>query len=91
MNPSSLDTSQAPPMPAIPKDRDKDDANRAISSSGSSKPSVMSYDGHLDFGIVGDRDTIPDLWRVIGWLREGLDELEPREAPETEPAPVSAK
>ena len=45
MNPSSLDTSQAPPMPAIPKDRDKDDANRAISSSGSSKPSVMSYDG----------------------------------------------
>ena len=52
---------------------------------------VMSYDGHLDFGIVGDRDTIPDLWRVMGWLREGLDELEPREAPEAEPAPVSAK
>ena len=52
---------------------------------------VMSYDGHLDFGIVGDRDTIPDLWRVMGWLREGLDELEPREAPEAERAPVSAK
>lgn len=45
MNSSSLDASQAPPMPAMPKDRDKDDANRAISSSGSSKPSVMSYDG----------------------------------------------
>ena len=27
----------------------------------------------------------------VGWLRDGLDELEPREAPETEPAPVSAK
>jgi diacylglycerol O-acyltransferase len=38
---------------------------------------VMSYDGHLDFGIVGDREQMPDLWSLIGWLREELDALKP--------------
>jgi diacylglycerol O-acyltransferase len=38
---------------------------------------VMSYRGHLDFGIVADRDQMPDLWKLIGWLEEGLDELRP--------------
>ena len=52
---------------------------------------VMSYDGHLDFGIVGDRDRFPDLWSLIDWLRAGLEELEPRQAPDAEPAPASAK
>jgi diacylglycerol O-acyltransferase / wax synthase len=51
---------------------------------------VMSYNGDLDFGIVGDRDQIPDLWCMIDWLREGLDELLPRQAPDPEAAPVSA-
>jgi diacylglycerol O-acyltransferase len=37
---------------------------------------VMSYDGHLDFGLVADRDQMPDLWDMIGWLEEGLAELE---------------
>jgi diacylglycerol O-acyltransferase len=36
---------------------------------------VMSYDGHMDFGIVADRDQMPDLWDLIGWLHDGLDEL----------------
>jgi WS/DGAT/MGAT family acyltransferase len=36
---------------------------------------VMSYCGHLDFGIVADREQMPDLWKLIGWLRESLDEL----------------
>jgi diacylglycerol O-acyltransferase len=52
---------------------------------------VMSYDGHLDFGIVGDRDQIPDLWCVLEWLREGLDELLPGRAPEAEAEPVVAE
>jgi hypothetical protein len=43
---------------------------------------VMSYDGHLDFGIVGDRDQVRDLWCMIDWLREGLAELEPAEPAE---------
>ena len=37
----------------------------------------MSYCGHLDFGLVADREQMPDLWRVMGWLREALDELRP--------------
>jgi diacylglycerol O-acyltransferase / wax synthase len=52
---------------------------------------VMSYDGHLDFGIVGDRDQIPDLWCMIDWLREGLDELLPGRAPDPEVEPVTAE
>jgi hypothetical protein len=36
---------------------------------------VMSYCGQLDFGIVADREQIPDVWKLIGWLRESLDEL----------------
>jgi WS/DGAT/MGAT family acyltransferase len=51
---------------------------------------VMSYNGDLDFGIVGDRDQIPDLWCMFGWLREGLDELLPRQAPDPAAAPASA-
>jgi len=41
---------------------------------------VMSYRGHLDFGIVADREEIPDVWKLIGWLRESLDELRPAAA-----------
>ena len=36
---------------------------------------VISYCGRLDFGIVADREQIPDVWKLIGWLRESLDEL----------------
>ena len=39
---------------------------------------VMSYCGHLDFGIVGDREQVPDLWCTIDWLRDALEELTPR-------------
>jgi WS/DGAT/MGAT family acyltransferase len=37
--------------------------------------SVMSYDGHMDFGIVADRDQMPDLWSMLDRLRESLEEL----------------
>jgi hypothetical protein len=36
---------------------------------------VMSYNGECDFGIVADRDQMPDLWSLMDWLREELDEL----------------
>jgi diacylglycerol O-acyltransferase len=36
---------------------------------------VMSYDGALDFGIVADRDQMPDLWSLMDWLQAELDEL----------------
>ncbi|HWE33666.1 MAG TPA: wax ester/triacylglycerol synthase family O-acyltransferase [Solirubrobacteraceae bacterium] len=36
---------------------------------------VMSYMGSLDVGIVADREQMRDVWKLIGWLRESLDEL----------------
>ncbi len=41
---------------------------------------VMSYCGHLDFGLVADRDQMPDLDRLMGWLGESLAELAARSA-----------
>jgi diacylglycerol O-acyltransferase / wax synthase len=38
-------------------------------------PSVMSYDGHLDFGVVADRDQMPDLWCLMDWLEDELNDL----------------
>jgi diacylglycerol O-acyltransferase len=38
---------------------------------------VMSYSGHLDFGIVADREQMRDVWKLIGWLRDEVDELLP--------------
>jgi len=39
---------------------------------------VMSYMGHMDFGIVADRDQMPDVWCLMDWLREELAALKPR-------------
>jgi hypothetical protein len=36
---------------------------------------VMSYDGCLDFGIVADREQMPDVFCLVEWLRNGLEEL----------------
>jgi len=51
---------------------------------------VMSYRGHLDFGIVADREQMPDVARLMDWLREELEVLRPpeprREAAEPEPS-----
>jgi len=44
--------------------------------------SVMSYCGHMDFGIVADRDQMPDLWSMLDRLSAALDEL--KEAPRAE-------
>jgi hypothetical protein len=36
---------------------------------------LFSYDGALDFGIVVCREMVPDVWRIIDYLRDGLAEL----------------
>jgi WS/DGAT/MGAT family acyltransferase len=36
---------------------------------------VMSYHGHMDFGIVADRDQMPDMWTMLDRLRDSLEEL----------------
>jgi diacylglycerol O-acyltransferase / wax synthase len=38
---------------------------------------VMSYCGKMDFGIVTDRDQVPDAWRLIEFLESALEELKP--------------
>ena len=39
---------------------------------------VMSYRGHLDFGIVSDREQMPDVARLMDWLHDELDVLMPK-------------
>ena len=36
---------------------------------------VMSYCGSLDFGIVADREQMPDVAELIGWLGDELEAL----------------
>jgi WS/DGAT/MGAT family acyltransferase len=38
---------------------------------------VMSYNGDMDFGVVADRDQMPDVQRLMDWLQEELDALKP--------------
>jgi len=56
---------------------------------------VMSYLGHLDFGIVADREQMPDLWSLIDFLREELAALEPapaaKRAAKTKAKPAARK
>jgi WS/DGAT/MGAT family acyltransferase len=41
---------------------------------------VMSYWGHMDFGIVADRDQMRDVWCLMDWLRDELAALKPAPA-----------
>ncbi|MFL5845093.1 MAG: WS/DGAT/MGAT family O-acyltransferase [Solirubrobacteraceae bacterium] len=41
---------------------------------------VMSYRGNLDFGIVADREQMPDVRKMMGWLEDELAALMPRPA-----------
>jgi WS/DGAT/MGAT family acyltransferase len=50
---------------------------------------VMSYCGQLHFGIVADREQMPDVWSLIDWLCDAVDALQPRR-PRTRPRNVSA-
>ena len=50
---------------------------------------VMSYCGHLDFGIVADRDQMKDVWCLLDWLADELALLRPTRTgpPAAEPVP----
>jgi diacylglycerol O-acyltransferase / wax synthase len=37
---------------------------------------AMSYDGHIDVGIIADRDQVADVWCLVDWLTESITELE---------------
>ena len=36
---------------------------------------VMSYRDHVDFGIIGDRDQVDDVWELMAGVEAALDEL----------------
>ena len=36
---------------------------------------VQSYNGSLDFGFISDRDLVPDLWDLTGYLHDAMQEL----------------
>ena len=36
---------------------------------------VQSYNGQLDFGFVGDRDLVPDVWILVDLLHDAMKEL----------------
>jgi hypothetical protein len=36
---------------------------------------LFSYDGSLDFGLIACREMVPDVWNLIGYLRDALTEL----------------
>jgi len=36
---------------------------------------LFSYDGSLDFGLIACREMVPDVWNLIGYLKEALVEL----------------
>jgi WS/DGAT/MGAT family acyltransferase len=42
---------------------------------------LMSYNGNLDFGLVADREMVPDIWSLIDYLGEELETLEKLAAP----------
>lgn len=36
---------------------------------------LMSYNGNLDFGLVADREMVPDIWNLLDYLGEELEVL----------------
>jgi diacylglycerol O-acyltransferase / wax synthase len=36
---------------------------------------LFSYDGSLDFGLIACREMVPDVWHLIGYLREAMSEM----------------
>jgi hypothetical protein len=52
---------------------------------------VMSYCGSLDFGIVADREQMRDVWKLIGWLGDSLQELLPADPAAEEAAPAEER
>jgi diacylglycerol O-acyltransferase len=43
--------------------------------SGALNITLFSYDGSVDFGLIACRELIPDVWKIVDYLREELAEL----------------
>jgi hypothetical protein len=51
---------------------------------------LMSYLDDIDVGIVADRDQMPDVQNLIGWLQEGVADLLAEAAAEAAPSEPAA-
>jgi diacylglycerol O-acyltransferase len=47
----------------------------AVSDGAGLNITVLSYCGHLDFGLIASREMVPDLWNLVAYLGEALEEL----------------
>ena len=36
---------------------------------------LFSYDGSLDFGLIACREMVPDVWNLIGYLKDAMAEM----------------
>jgi hypothetical protein len=36
---------------------------------------LFSYDGSLDFGLIACREMVPDVWNLIGYLKDAMEEM----------------
>jgi diacylglycerol O-acyltransferase / wax synthase len=50
---------------------------------------LFSYDGSLDFGLVACREMVPDVWHLIGYLQDAMEEMVALVPPA--PAPAAKK
>jgi diacylglycerol O-acyltransferase / wax synthase len=50
-------------------------ASAVTDFTGALNVTLFSYDGSLDFGLIACREVVPDVWNLLGYLREALDEL----------------
>ena len=41
---------------------------------------IFSYDGKINFGVTGDRDTAPDIDVLCNGIEHGIEELMPRQS-----------
>jgi len=47
----------------------------AVSDGAGLNITVLSYCGHLDFGLIACREMVRDLWNVVDYLGDALEEL----------------
>ncbi|GAA2901144.1 wax ester/triacylglycerol synthase family O-acyltransferase [Streptosporangium fragile] len=59
--------------------------------SGGVNITCFSYDGSLDFGILSCPNRVADVWRLMGHLREAMDELLELVEPVRPAGPVAAR
>jgi WS/DGAT/MGAT family acyltransferase len=59
-----------------------------IADGGALNITVMSYLGSMFFGLVADREVVPNVGNIAHYLNEGLEEL--KKAADPAPAPVAA-